>query len=117
MLQTPRARLNKKKLCQKKKIKCPVSEERHDLDNFKQFNNVSVYERSKMLRRKRLCYGYYLPVSTADTAKTCKKRRVLQISTMKHPTGLHGYIPRWKSDGAAGNIKDGDSATVKTNFT
>ena len=35
---------------------------------------------------------------------------------MKHPTGLHGYVPRWKVGGAADNSKDGDSDTVKTNF-
>ena len=35
---------------------------------------------------------------------------------MKHPTGLHGYVPRWKVGGAADNSKDGDGDTVKTNF-
>ena len=35
---------------------------------------------------------------------------------MKHPTGLHGYVPRWKVGGAADNSKDGGSDTVKTNF-
>ena len=35
---------------------------------------------------------------------------------MKHPTGLHGYVPRWKGGGATDNRKDGDSGTVKTNF-
>ena len=35
---------------------------------------------------------------------------------MKHPTGLHGYVPRWKIGVAAANSKDGDSDTVKTNF-
>ena len=34
---------------------------------------------------------------------------------MKHPTGLHGYVPRWKVGGAADN-KHSDSDTVKTNF-
>ena len=80
-----------------------VQEERYD-------------ERSKMLRRKRLRYGCYLPVSAEHTAKTCKKRRVCRICAMKHPTGLHGYVPRWKVGGAAEN-KDSDSNTVKTNFT
>ena len=68
-----------------------------------------------MLRRKRLCYGCYLPVSAEHTAKTCKKRRVCRICAMKHPIGLHGYVPRWEVGGAADN-KDSDSKTVKTNF-
>ena len=35
---------------------------------------------------------------------------------MSHPTGLHGYVPKWKVGGASGNSKNGDSDTVKTNF-
>ena len=35
---------------------------------------------------------------------------------MKQPTGLHGYVPRWKGGGATDNRKDDDSDTVKTNF-
>ena len=35
---------------------------------------------------------------------------------MMHPTGLHGYIPRWKGDGAADNSKDSGNDTIKTNF-
>ena len=79
-----------------KEMKCPVCEENHDLDNCKNFSNMSVDERSKMPRRKRLCYGCYLPVSAEHTAKTCKKRRLCKICAMKHATGLHGYEPRWK---------------------
>ena len=40
-----------------KEMKCLVCEENHDLDNCKNFSNMSVDERSKMPRRKRLCYG------------------------------------------------------------
>ena len=57
----------------KKEIKCLVCEEKHNLDNCRQFNNMPVDERSKMLRRKRLCYGCYLPVTAEHTVKTCKK--------------------------------------------
>ena len=34
-----------------KETKCQASEEKHDLDNCTQFNNMSVDERSKMLGR------------------------------------------------------------------
>ena len=44
------------------------------------------------------------------------KGRVCEICAMNHPTGLHGYVPRWKVVGAANNSKDSDSDTVKTNF-
>ena len=46
-----------------KEIKNPVCEEKHDLDKCKQFNNMSVHERSKMLRRKRLCYDAMVATS------------------------------------------------------
>ena len=36
-----------------KEMKCPVCQGKHDLDNCKQFNNMSVDERSKMLRKKK----------------------------------------------------------------
>ena len=75
-----------------KEMKCPVCVEKHDLDNCKQFSKMSVDGRSKMLRRKRLCYGCYLPVSAEHIAKTCKERSVCKICAMKHPTGVHGYV-------------------------
>ena len=99
-----------------KEMKCPVCEEKHDLDNCKQFNSMPVGERSKMLRKKELYYGCYLPLTGERTAKTCKKMRVCKICAMKHLIGFHGYVPRWKVGGAADNSKDGDSDTVKTNF-
>ena len=36
-----------------KEMKRTLCEEKHDLDNCKQFNNMSVDERSKMLRKKK----------------------------------------------------------------
>ena len=75
-----------------KEMKCPVCVEKYDLDNCKQFSKMSVDGRSKMLRRKRLCYGCYLPVSAEHIAKTCKERSVCKICAMKHPTGVHGYV-------------------------
>ena len=99
-----------------KEIMCPVCEEMHDLDYCKQFNNMSVDERRKRLRRKRLCYVCYLPVSPEQYAKACRKRRVCKICAMKHPAGLLGYVPTWKVVGAADKGRDGDGDTVKTNF-
>ena len=34
------------------------------------------------------------------------RKRECKICAMKHPTGLHGYVLRWKVGGAAGNSKD-----------
>ena len=44
-----------------------------------------------------------------------QEKESLQIYAMKHPTGLHGFVQRWKV-GGADNSKGGDSDTVKTNF-
>ena len=52
---------------------CPVSEGRHNLDNFRQFNDLTLQERSKILRKKKLCYGCYSPITSEHNAKSCKK--------------------------------------------
>ena len=38
---------------------CPVCEGRHDLDNCRKFNDLTLEERSIILRKKKLCYGCY----------------------------------------------------------
>ena len=48
----------------KKEMKCPVCEEKHDLDNCKQFSSMSVDERSKMLRKKKIML-WLLPSSVS----------------------------------------------------
>ena len=47
-----------------KEMKCPVCEEKHDLDNCKQFSSMSVDERSKMLRKKKIML-WLLPSSVS----------------------------------------------------
>ena len=56
---------------------------------------------------------------TSNSRAHCQdlqKRRVCKISTMKHSTGLHGYVPGWKGGGVVDNSKDGNSDTAKINF-
>ena len=80
-----------------KEVKYPVCEEKHDMDNRKQFNNMSVDERSKMLRRKTLSYGCYLPVSPEHTAKTCKKRRIWDNDAPNWIAWVCTQMERWWS--------------------
>ena len=54
---------------------CPVYEGRHDLDNYRQFNDLILEERSKTLIKKKLCYGCYSPMTAEHNAKSCKKTR------------------------------------------
>ena len=37
----------------------PVCEGRHDLDNWRQFNDLTLEEWSKTLKKKKLCHGCY----------------------------------------------------------
>ena len=40
-----------------KKVQCPVCYESHDLDNCSMFKDQTPEERSKILWKKKLCYG------------------------------------------------------------
>ena len=79
-----------------KKGQCPVCDENHDLGNCSMFKDQTLEERSKMLRKKKLCYGYYSPVSQDHNAKTGKQRITCMICKQSHPTGLHVYLPKKK---------------------
>ena len=96
---------------------CPVCEGRHDLDNCRKFNDLTLEERSKILIKKKLCYACYSPITSEHNAKSCKKRRKCQVCNLDHPTELHGYIHK-KKDGALTNDieqKQGGS-NLKSNF-
>ena len=63
--------------------------------------------------KKKKIMLWLLPPSIS---RAYKKSRVCKICAMKHPTGLDGYVLRWKVGQAAHNSKVGDSHTIKTNF-
>ena len=96
---------------------CPVCEGRHDLDNCRKFNDLTLEERSKILRKKKLCYGCYSPITSEHNAKSCKKRRKCQVCNLDHPTGLHGYIHKKKGGALTSDTeqKQGGS-NLKSNF-
>ena len=48
---------------------CPVFEGRYDLDNCRQFNNLTLEEQSKTLRKKKLCYGCYSHITVGHNSK------------------------------------------------
>ena len=91
-----------------KKIQCPVSDESHDLDNCNMFKDQTLEKRSKILWKKKLCYGCYSLVSQDHNAKTCKQRRTYMICKQSHPTGLHVYLPNKKQPKVTSDPKDGD---------
>ena len=70
---------------------CQLCHKRHDLDSCPEYKKKSVEERSKFLFQKKLYYGCYTPISSEHNAQICKQRRVCEICSERHPTGLHGY--------------------------
>ena len=93
---------------------------RHDLDECKAFNDMTVEERSKSLSMQKLCYGCYEVSSPKHTARNCPRRNC-KICLAKHPTGLHGYKIRSKNDSKndydpdnCANIKDIHCESIRT---
>ena len=92
--------------------KCKMCNKRHDLDECKALNDMTVEERSKFLSKQKLCYGCYEVISPKHTARNCPRRRNCKIYLTKHPTGLHGYKIRRKNDS---KNDDDPGKTVKNN--
>ena len=53
--------------------KCKMCNGRHDLDECKAFNDMTVEERSKFLSKQKLCYGYYEVTSSKHSARNCPR--------------------------------------------
>ena len=53
--------------------KCKMCNGRHDLDECKAFNDMTVEERSKFLSKQKLCYGCYEVISPKYTARNCPR--------------------------------------------
>ena len=58
-----------------KKVQCRVCNKIHDLYNCSLFKDQTLEERSKILWKKKLCYGCYLPISQDHNTKTCKEHK------------------------------------------
>ena len=81
------------------KKKCSACDRNHDLETCQLYLAKPVEERSKLLFRKNLCYGYVNTISKDDTRKSCKKRRIWKVRNKKHLTTLHGTKVERKSNG------------------
>ena len=69
------------------------------------------------MRKTKLCYSCYSPISSEHNGKSCKKRRKCQVCNLDHPTGLHGYIHKKKGGALTSDTeqKQGGS-NLKSNF-
>ena len=77
-----------------KQRNCHICGGKHGMDNCTVFNKQTVEERSRTLAKTKLCYGCYMLITADHNARTCSNRRVCKICNQKHPTGLHGSVPK-----------------------
>ena len=73
---------------------CHICSGKHDMGNCNIFNKQTVEERSRTLTKKKLCDGCYMPITADHNTSTCSNRTICKICNQKHPTGLHGYVPK-----------------------
>ena len=67
----------------------------------------SLEERSKIVFKKKLCYGCYIPISTYHNSRSCKQRKVCDTCDEKHQTGYKDS--KKNKDAAGGNSQKSDS--------
>ena len=63
----------------------------YNIDNCKNFLELSVDERSRHLAKNKLSFGRYDPITSNHSVKTCTKRIVCRECQNCHPTALSGY--------------------------
>ena len=72
------------------KLSCAICGEDHDIEYCDEFLNQSVQERSKIIFRRKLCYGCLTDISKDHNAKNCSNRRKCMVCNGTHPTTIHG---------------------------
>ena len=71
-------------------MKCPLCDDKHDLDECKSFKEKGLQERSSLLFEHKLRYGCFSPISANHNARNCKERKECKFFRKKRPTSLHG---------------------------
>ena len=77
---------------------CVACQKKHPLDKCESIMEKPLNERIKILRKGKLCYGRLKPMAQNHSAKNCQKRLTCRICAACHPTMLHGYVPKVKTD-------------------
>ena len=80
-----------------------MSDSNHELNDCQFYNEVSVEDRSSLLKNK-LCYGCYRKITSTYRARTCNNRRVCKVCQGEYPSGLYGY--KMKSKKTSDDDKD-----------
>ena len=72
-------------------MKCPLCDDKHDLDECKSFKEKVLQEMNRFLFEQKLCYGCFSPIYASRNARNYKKRKESKVCTKRHPTSLHSY--------------------------
>ena len=77
---------------------CVACQKKHPLDKCESVMETPLHERIKVLRKGKLCYGCLKSMAKDHDAKNCQQRLTCRICAACHPTILHGYVPKVKTD-------------------
>ena len=79
-------------------LNCVARQQKHPLDECESIMEKPLNERINILRKGKFCYGCLKPMAKDHNAKNCQKWLTCRICTASHPTILHGYVPKVKTD-------------------
>ena len=82
----------------KKEASCHICEGAHKLDECEEIIKKTVEEISKLIGKKKLCHDCLKPMTKEHNAKNCKQRLACKTCGNSHPTVLHGYTKKVRSD-------------------
>ena len=82
----------------KNEVNCYLCDGTHKVEDCQEIIGKTVEERSKIIGKKKLCYGCLEPMTKEHNAKTCKQRLTCKTCGKSHPTVLHGYTKKVRSD-------------------
>lgn len=79
----------------------------------------NIKEWSKFLAKQKVYYGWWEKISTSHAAHNCRKHRTCKICSESHPTGLHKFKLKKKSNDSnkidSGNDHNKVTTLIKNN--
>ena len=93
-----KSKKDEKKNHQQTKETCLVCGKGHLIDQCKEFMEKSLKERTKILAKGKLCFGYYQPMTENHNAKSCKQQLVCRLCSEFHSTGMHDDMKKKTSE-------------------
>ena len=77
---------------------CVACQKKHSIDKCESIMEEPLNARIKILRKGKLCYECLKPIAKDHNAKNCQQQLTHRICAACHPTILHGYFPKVKTD-------------------